>query len=140
MTMNHTRYAGIGPFSSQQSQYEKRLQYEALSKVYRGGERRENVCVGRQEACRTLLFVALFGLETVQIMEKTCDDCEHFVTVSWCFTSNVWGDCVKSRESAHDLGYNEISRIFTWADQSCKDFSPRERSREVQLQAGYGLF
>ena len=61
-------------------------------------------------------------------MQKKCMNCKHFRkgSVGPTKAEHVWGDCMKPKEHSGDAQDTEARQFFTWADNSCADFQPRE--------------
>ncbi len=58
-------------------------------------------------------------------MEKKCQNCEHFKRGSVGAAKYVWGDCMKTGKYTEDTQDTKTPGVFTWADNSCDDFEPR---------------
>ena len=59
-------------------------------------------------------------------MDKTCKNCEHFRKGSIIPVKYVWGDCMKPGKYSFDPSGKKRRGAFTWDDNSCDDFQPRE--------------
>jgi hypothetical protein len=67
-------------------------------------------------------------------MDKVCKNCEYFVIASLCFTTHIWGDCTKSGKSVGGSNGNETPSPFTWGDQTCQNFRPRTKQRQMESE------
>jgi hypothetical protein len=60
--------------------------------------------------------------------QQLCDACVFFSPAHTCIEKPTWGHCLKLVKARPDWGAQKLRPFFTWADNHCDDFQPRQPS------------
>jgi len=59
---------------------------------------------------------------------QLCDGCEFFSPAHTCIEKPAWGHCMKLVKTQPGWITGKPRPLFTWADNHCDDFQPRQSS------------